>query len=145
MPTEECLYWCNSNEQRTAVMYIHCFRCTNCSCLFYLIVHSMTEHLSGQHLSASKVVHWRQVLQCIHIYVYIYIYIYICIYINYFLHCYYIVTHNYCVSTVYLLVPTLAMGVPHVASCIWSYTILIHLGGQIINGPTMVDWPIIIY
>ena len=58
--------------------------------------------------------------------------------ISYFLLFYYIVTHSYCVPTLYLLVPTLTMGAPHVASCGWPYTILTHLGVQISTPTTPV-------
>ena len=40
--------------------------------------------------------------------------------LSYFLLYYYIVTHSYCVPTLYLLVPNLAMGVPYVASCVYK-------------------------
>ena len=53
--------------------------------------------------------------------------------LSYFLLYYYIVTHSYCVPTLYLLVPTLAMGAPHVASFVWPYSILTHLGSQILT------------
>ena len=42
--------------------------------------------------------------------------------LSYFLLYYYIVI-------LYLLVPGLATGAPQVASCVWPYTILTHLGG----------------
>ena len=51
--------------------------------------------------------------------------------LSYFLLYYYIVTHNYCTPTHYSLVPALAMGAQHVASCAWPYTILTHSGGEI--------------
>ena len=53
--------------------------------------------------------------------------------LSYFLLCYYIVTHSYCVPTLYLLVSTLASGAPHVASCDWPYSILTHSGGQFLT------------
>ena len=93
-----------------------------------------------------------------HVYIYIYIYIYInpdsgscapykymCfiiyygninkdpITLRYFLLYYDILTHSYCVPALYLLIPTLAMGAPHLASCVWPYTILTHLGCQIVT------------
>ena len=39
--------------------------------------------------------------------------------------------HSYCIPTLDLLVPTLAMGAPQVASYVWPYIILTHLGGSI--------------
>ena len=53
--------------------------------------------------------------------------------LSYFLLCYYIGIHSYCVPTPYLLVPSLATGAPHVASCDWPYAILTYSGSQILT------------